>query len=230
MKKLVLLALISSCAIADTQPNPSDLTQVNSFVYGTMDSKQSAKVMLGLAGQYSEGNSFMGLLEHGYNIKDEDHTSRARYFQVFNTDTVLIQQAGLSVDYIKGWKKNGLASSDIVAMGTIGKIVTPWDSITLYPNVAYVAGKVGSKTVKGYQTNLFVSAVLSEQGLYAIFQPQWMDTNIGHKIEVKTGVGAPLSTDGKLWWDLSHTYQNAKMKNEQNNNDHVVTAGIAYYF
>ncbi|RJG47433.1 hypothetical protein [Motilimonas pumila] len=223
---LTLPWLLAPTVHAESKPDPSDLTQVNSFLYGTFDSDNTFKASLGLAGQYSEGNSFMGLVEHGYQFKDKLNNSRLRYFQVFDTGSEAVSQAGLSVDYIKGWD----AKSDIVALGTIAKVATPWQSLSIFPNLAYVTGKADGKTVTGYQTNIFASMSLGDEGDYLIFQPQWMDTNLGRKFEVKSGYGAPVSDDGKVWWDISHTYQNTKVGQAKASGDHQVALGLAYYF
>ncbi len=247
MKKVVFIALaavISGQALADTQPDPSDLTQVNSFVYGTIDNDGTLKGMAGIAGQYSEGNSFLGLVEHSTATKNnaldkKDQNTRLRYFQVLDTDLAGLPQAGFSVDYMKGWKKTNGVGSDIVALGTIAKVTTPWDSFTVFPNVAYVTGKaeadkLGSVNIRGYQTNLFGSLSIGDAGQYMVFQPQWMDTNVGSKFEMRTAYGQPVSSDGKWWVEVAHSYIRTAADGEAkmlgSDNDNQFTLGMSYYF
>lgn len=211
--------------IATTKPNPSDLTQVNTFAYGQYEG-EDARIMTGLSGQFSEGNVFMGLIEHSVNTKDSSQNSRLRYFQVLDTGLSSMPQAGASVDYMKGWD----AKSDIVALGGIAKLTTPWDALTLYPNLAYVTGKAAGKTISGYQTNLFASLAVGSSGEYMVFQPQFMDTNMGEQFKVKTGFGAPLNQAGSLWWDIGHQYEKTKANGHKAIDDHKFSVGLSYYF
>ncbi|MCG9732260.1 hypothetical protein L1D44_20990 [Shewanella sp. Isolate13] len=64
------LSLSGAAWASDTQPDPSDLTAVNSFAYGTVDNEGKLNAMLGLAGNYSEGNNFIGLVEHNVATKN----------------------------------------------------------------------------------------------------------------------------------------------------------------
>ncbi|BCN26399.1 autotransporter domain-containing protein [Vibrio alfacsensis] len=247
---------------ADSAPNPSDLTQVNSFVFGTIDNDGTLKGMVGLAGQYSEGNNFMGLIEHGTATKNnsvgkKDQNSRLRYFQVLDTDMSGVPQVGFSVDYMKGWEKTNGFGSDLVALGGIAKVTTPWDALSIFPNVAYVTGEgktkeSGSKgkiDVSGYQLNIFGSLALGESGEYIVVQPQFMHLDGKSKVngqkldgkldanvfKVKTGYGQPISTDGKWWVEVSHTYTRTNMEVKQTqfsekDNDHKFEFGVSYYF
>ncbi|MDG3086178.1 hypothetical protein P7F88_08710 [Vibrio hannami] len=267
MKKTLLATLMTVTAFtapvfaADNAPNPSDLTQVNSFAFGTVDNDGTVKGMVGLAGQYSEGNVFMGLVEHGSATKNndidkKDQNSRLRYFQVLDTDLDGMPQAGFSVDYMKGWEKSNGVGSDLVALGGIAKVKTPWESLSLFPNVAYVTGKAegdssDGKTkadLSGYQVNLFGSLSVGDAGQYVVFQPQYMHLDSTPKVngektskaeadvfKVKTGYGQPISADGKWWVEASHTYTrtDAEMKNSMldvKDNDHKFELGVSYYF
>ncbi|WP_375749109.1 hypothetical protein [Vibrio sp. HN007] len=265
MKKVVLalaMAAITSPAIAeDNAPNPSDLTQVNSFAFGTVDNDGTVKGMVGLAGAYSEGNNFIGLVEHGSATKNnvegkKDQNSRLRYFQVLDTGLAGMPQAGFSVDYMKGWEKSNGLGTDIVALGAIAKVTTPWEALSIFPNLAYVTGKAegkdgeakGKMDVSGYQLNLFGSLAVGEAGQYVVFQPQYMHINgtpeldgaKGSKTDVdvfkvKTGYGQPISADGKWWVEASHTYTRTDMeiKNPKwadKDNDHKFELGVSYYF
>lgn len=248
MKKSILAVLLLPFSAisnaADTPPDPSDLTQVNSFVYGTVDNDGTLKGIAGLAGQYTEGNSFLGLIEHSSATKantigKKDQNTRLRYFQVLDTGIDSLPQAGFSIDYMKGWKKTNGVGSDIVALGTIAKVTTPWESFTIFPNVAYVTGKaeangLGSLSIKGYQTNLFGSLSFGEAGQYMVFQPQWMDTNVGSKFEMRTAYGQPVSSDAKWWVEVAHSYTriagDSELKGLGTSNDNKFTLGVSYYF
>lgn len=208
-----------------TKPDPSDLTQVNTFAYGQYEGKD-VRIMAGLSGQLSEGNAFMGLIEHGVDTKNGRHNSRLRYFQVLDTGLSSMPQAGASIDYMKGWDQK----SDILAIGGIAKIKTPWDALSVYPNLAYVTGDANGKTVNGYQTNLFASLALGSGGEYMVFQPQFMDTNIGEQFKVKTGFGAPLDQSATLWWDIGHQYEKTIVKGLKSVDEHKLSVGLSYYF
>jgi len=243
MKALLVpvLALACGCVFAEEElaPDPSDLTQVNSFGNVVADSKDTMKVIIGVAGQYSKGNSFMGLIDHGVNTKDGSQNSRVRYFQVFDVDTAAMPQIGGSIDYMKGWKHEGM-ETNIVALGGIAKITTPWDNVSIYPNAALVTGEInksGNKqSVDGYQANIFGSIALSEDGNYIMLQPQWMDTNVGSKLEVRTSYGHPLTSDGKTWIDFNHIYTKVeaggplKVHAPVANSDNKFEIGLSYYF
>ncbi|GAB2659574.1 hypothetical protein [Vibrio panuliri] len=265
MKKLALalaVAAIASPVIAsDNAPDPSDLTQVNSFAFGTVDNDGSLKGMVGLAGQYSEGNVFMGLVEHSSATKSnefekKDQNSRLRYFQVLDTGLAGMPQAGFSVDYMKGWEKSNGLGTDIVALGAIAKVKTPWENLSIFPNVAYVKGKaqgeheVGKKKIdlSGYQVNLFGSLSVGDAGEYVVLQPQFMhldgtpkdsavkDNKLSANVfKVKTGYGQPISADGKWWVEASHTYTRTDMDVKHSaldykDNDHKFEFGVSYYF
>lgn len=220
-----LCALSFSVNAEETKPNPSDLTQVNTFAYGQMENS-TIRAMFGLSGQYLEGNVFMGLVEHSVDTKTRNNNSRLRYFQVLDTGFDLVPQAGASVDYMKGWE----GKSDIVATGIIAKVTTPWDSFTIYPNIAYVAGKTAGQTVTGYQTNLFASLAVGNSGEYVVFQPQFTETNMGGQFKVKTGYGAPLDSLGRFWWDIGHEYERNNAKGFKAIDDNKFSVGLSYYF
>ena len=242
-------------------PDPSDLTQVNSFAFGTVDDDGTLKGMVGLAGQYSEGNSFLGLVEHSTatktnSIGKKDQNSRLRYFQVLDTGVAAVPKAGFSIDYMKGWENNNGVGTDLVAIGGIAKVPTPWEQLSLFPNVAYVTGKAegsdsgvkGKANISGYQLNLFGSLALSEDGKYVVVQPQYMHLDTTPKVsntkttkfdadvfKVKTGYGQPISMDGKWWVEVSHTYTRTDTKAKKLNwsdkdNNHQFEVGISYYF
>ncbi|WP_202910150.1 hypothetical protein [Vibrio coralliirubri] len=229
---------------AEDAPDPSDLTKVNSFLWGQASNKNDLKVNLGLAGAFSEGNNYMALIEHNYNTKEKADNSRLRYFQVLDTGLTALPQAGVSIDYMRGWGKN---SSDLVAIGTIGKVATPWESFTLFPNVAYVTGNAkhdaGKIDTTGYQANLYGSLSISDWGQYIMFQPQYMhldskQNQTGAKVPVdiskmKTVYGQPFTSDGKWWFDVTHEYTNTQTKEkieDKSLNEHRFEFGVAYYF
>jgi|GEM_PF-3518342 len=246
-------------ASEDNSPDPSDLTKVNSFAFGTVDNDGTLKGMIGLAGAYSEGNNFIGLVEHGSATKNNEigkknQNSRVRYFQVLDTGLSGMPQAGFSVDYMKGWEKSNGIGTDIVALGAIAKVTTPWESLSIFPNLAYVTGSAqGDDTegkvntdLEGYQVNLFGSLSIGDIGQYMVFQPQFMrlegkskdidnqklDANV---FKVKTGYGQPISADGKWWIEASHTYTRTDMaikhtKFAEKDHDHKFEVGISYYF
>ncbi|WP_104046316.1 hypothetical protein [Vibrio jasicida] len=244
MKNVLLAAALmtSGAVMAEEshQVDPSDLTQVNTFLWGKVDTDGKLIGTLGIGGQYSEGNTFLGLIEHGTATKKDKgdkklaQDSRIRYFQVMDTGVDALPSMGFSVDYLKGWKHNG-GSSDIVALGGIGKVKTPWDAFTLFPNAAYVTGEVkngaSKKSISGYQANLFGSLTMSEAGDYLMLQPQWMDTNVGNKFEMKTSYGMPITP--VLWVDVSHSYTKVEGRNAFDgvkDNDNKFEFGVAYYF
>ncbi len=238
--------LLGESARGDETPDPSDLTKVNSFIWAQASNKNNLKVNLGLAGAYSEGNNFISLIEHDYNVKDKAHNSRVRYFQVLDTDLAAMPQAGVSVDYMKGWGKN---SSDLIALGSIVKVKTPWERLTLFPNVAYVMGAAKNEGAKfdatGYQTNLFGSVSIGDWGQYIMLQPQYMHLDAKQKgtnrkapvdvFKMRTAYGQPMSQDGKLWMDIAHEYQrtSAKVNGTRlsaTDNEHRFEVGMSYYF
>lgn len=210
--------------------DPSDLTQVNSFASGMYNSDKEATVMLGFAGQYSKGNNFIGLVEHktATTHGDDDRLAqdtRIRYFQVFDVSEGFIPQVGFSVDYMKSWKmsntEDASAGSDLVALGSIAKLHIT-DAISIYPNAAYVLGTAEADAanvkfdIKGYQTNIYGSWAITDNG-YVIVQPQYMsldvESNDGKSgnakvdiFKIKTGLGYSISSNGKYWIELSHTY------------------------
>jgi len=122
MKALLVPVLALTCgnvfAEEDLTPDPSDLTQVNSFANVVADSEDTMKVIVGVAGQYNEGNSFMGLIDHGVNTKTGAKNSRVRYFQVFDVETSIMPQIGGSIDYMEGWKHKGM-ETNIIDLGVV---------------------------------------------------------------------------------------------------------------
>ncbi|RTR38419.1 hypothetical protein EKG38_12920 [Shewanella canadensis] len=262
-KTLISIALVigfSGAAFAgDKQPDPSDLTAVNSFAYGTIDNEGKLNGMLGIAGAYSEGNNYIGLVEHAVATKNNEfgkkaQNSRLRYFQVLDTGSSVLPQAGFSVDYMKGWKSDDKdVSTDIVALGAIAKVTTPWEALSIFPNVAYVKGEAehqhGKFDLTGYQVNLFGSIAIGDMGKYLVIQPEFMhldgepsSNGKGEKVsadifKVKTGFGMPISADGKWWTEVSHTYTrtDAEMNiigtpMSEIDNDNKFEVGVSYYF
>ena len=245
--------------------NPSDLTAVNSFTSLNTDNEGKITGMLGIAGQYSQGNNFLGLIEHGVGTRSEGQgkqDSRLRYFQVLDTGAQAISQIGFSIDYMKGWSKDSGAegkspSSDIVAFGVIGKVATPWECVSLFPNIAYVTGEVkqeiddksGLKAdLQGYQANLFASIDLGNAG-YIVLQPQFMSVDVDAKADtsnatktvnvfkMKTGYGIAVTQSKKWWVEVSHTYARTSASTQLNkqterltDNDHKFELAVSYYF
>ncbi|WP_028863122.1 hypothetical protein [Psychromonas aquimarina] len=264
MKKTAaaLSLLISFGAFADSKPDPSDLTSTNSFASGIVSNDGEISVMGGIAGSYSPGNNFIGLLEHKSATKTSDdgrlaQDTRLRYFQVIDIDAGIMPQIGFSVDYMKSWKMSETndqsAGSDIAALGAIAKIKTPWESFSLFPNIAYVQGKaeVGSADaeldLKGYQVNLFGSLAIGNSGDYLILQPQYMFLDAEARdgksasgdvctFKMKSGYGAPVDDAGKWWAELSHTYTRTDAQlfrfdgAQLTDNDHLFELAVSYYF
>ncbi|WP_227993080.1 porin family protein [Shewanella sp. YLB-07] len=234
------MIVLSTSAVAseEVHVNPSDLTQVNTFISGSTSNEGDLNVMGGIAGQYSEGNNFIGLVEHTSATKPSDddrlaQNTRLRYFQVFDVSEGVLPQIGFSVDYMKSWKmsstEDASLGTDLIALGAIAKIQIS-ESISVFPNVAYVVGnaKAGVNNsefdLKGYQFNLFGSWELDDTGSYIVVQPQFMQLDIDSKdskdgksggakvdvLKIKTGAGMAFTDNGKWWVELSHTYTKTK--------------------
>ncbi|QFU23201.1 hypothetical protein FM038_014325 [Shewanella eurypsychrophilus] len=227
---IIALTVLVSIAANANEIDPSDLTQVNSFASGMYNSDKEITVMGGVAGAYSEGNSFIGLIEHKTATTTGDdgkkaQDTRLRYFQVFDVSEGSIPQVGFSVDYMKSWKmsktEDASIGTDLIALGGIAKIHIT-DAISIYPNLAYVLGKADAGEanvqfdIKGYQTNIYGSWAITENG-YVIVQPQYMNLDVestGGKsgnakvnvFKIKTGLGYSISDNGKYWIEFSHTY------------------------
>lgn len=263
---VVALANSLSFFVTANEIDPSDLTATNTFGSLITDNNGKVQGMFGLAGSYSEGNNFIGLVEHGVKTRGDEQgiqDTRLRYFQVLDTGYQGVSQVGFSVDYMKGWSKDNDAKgktpeSDLVALGVIGKVATPWESFSLFPNVAYVTGnasqEIDSKSaikadLKGYQVNLFGSIDLGSAG-YIILQPQFMslDVDFTNKelvntperadvFQMKTGYGIPFTSSGKWWAELSHTYTRTNTSElmlggteKLVDNDNKFELSISYYF
>ncbi|WP_076410643.1 hypothetical protein [Shewanella sp. UCD-KL12] len=261
-KTITYISLINIVAfpVQANDIDPSDLTAVNSFVSGVYSNDGEISVMGGIAGQYSQGNSFLGLIEHKTATKSagDSHLpqdTRLRYFQVFDVSEGVLPQIGFSVDYMKSWKmssdNDASVSTDIIALGAIAKAQLT-DSISIFPNLAYVQGRAEAGAapfdMKGYQANLFGSWSISDRGDYLIFQPQYMyldtqstDGKSGkadvNTFKVKTGYGAPITHSGKWWLEASHTFTRTSadiahigQRLDMIDNDHLFELSLSYYF
>ncbi len=257
---LSIASLFTGCIAATELPtkekvSPSDLTQVNSFVSGSLNNNKEITLMGGVAGQYSAGNGFLSLVEHKSATTHENNRlaqdTRVRYFQVFDANFMSTEQIGYSVDYMKSWKMDTEAiGSDTLALGVISKYSLT-DSLSVYPNVAYVIGKAKGSTgqqsdVKGFQTNLFASYAINDSS-YILLQPQFQQVKLSsntqstsadvNTFKIKTGFGTSMDEIGKWWLEVSHTYteNNAEIKYVDQkitgiNKDHLFDVTVSYYF
>lgn len=241
--KLAATALaltVSTASFAeDKAPNPADLTAANTFgaiqVGGDKDNKFVGG-MFGIAGQYSEGNIFLGMVEHRGSTDADNLYTRARYFQILDTEVNLFPQVGFSIDYNKAYgPKEAGGDIDTVALGVIGKLDTGMDWLTLYPNVGAVEVKFDGVKSRGYIANLFASIYMGDDGSYLMLQPQstiTKDINI-YKFEV--AYGAPMNDKGTLWWEAKAGYTKTELDSKYLEGKHKdsnteVLLGLYYYF
>ncbi|MEZ9593063.1 hypothetical protein AB4298_00360 [Shewanella sp. 10N.261.52.F9] len=253
-----LILMSASLSVSATEKvSPSDLTQVNSFISGSANNNKDISVMGGIAGSYAKGNNFIGLIEHQTetNKGRKAQDTRIRYFQVFDLNTAFADQIGFSVDYKKSWKMSSqdpdAFGTDTVAVGIINKYSLT-EKLSVYPNVAYVAGQAtgnDGKKVKlcGFQTNIFTSYEINNSS-YIIVQPQFQRADLtpsttkgaAAKVDtfkIKTGYGMSLDQAGQWWIEASHTYtrNNARIKFISNktigiDKDHLFEVTASYYF
>lgn len=237
IKFLPLLALVTFPSFAEeNQPDPADLTQTNTFVWGQVGNKDYT-LTGGIAGNFTEKFSYLGLLEHSRTWKrdsgEANDNTRARLFGTQDVEWSAISKIGLSVDYIKGHKDTAF---DTTAAGAIAKVETGLDWLALFPNLAYV--EINSRTdsslkSKGYQANLFASIYIDEEGKYLMVQPQYTNTEYVDVKKLEVSYGQPLSSDGKLWADLKIGYTKTsgkKLLAGLSDSDKQIKAGVSYYF
>ncbi len=221
----------------DKTPNPADLTQANTFASFQAGGDKNNKFVTGsagIAGQYSEGNTFLGLVEHRVTTDADNLYTRARYFQILDVESSLFPQVGFSVDYNKAYVK-GAKDIDTLALGVIGKLNTGIDWLTLYPNVGAVEIKGEGFSTRGYIANLFVSIATDDQGGYLMIQPQSTITSDVNVYKFDVVYGAPLNATGTLWWDAKVGYTKTNIHSDQvegtlRDENTEVAVGLSYYF
>jgi len=235
MKKLLVtagltLALAPNLVLAEeAQPDPADLTQTNTFLWGQAGNKDYT-LTGGIAGNLTENFSYLGLLEHtrSYDRNDEkSDNTRARLFGTQNVDWGFMSKVGVSVDYIT----NHTSGLDLLAVGGIAKVETGLDWLALFPNLAYVKAKDNNNSESGYQANLFASIYLDDAGKYLMLQPQY--TNLNDKMTTKkleVSYGQPLSNDGKWWGDVKVGHTSTHVNGHKLDDDNQIKAGVSYYF
>ena len=197
-------------------PDPADLTRPNTFIWiqggasnnETNETKSSSgigKVTGGVAGQLGSNASYLGLLEQSFDNKGTANT-RGRLFTTFDTGNSVLSKLGFSVDYIRHAK----TKDSTTALGVIGKLETPYNWLTFFPNLAAVqfestSGNNPQKS-RGYQFNLFSSLYLNDKGLYAMVAPQYTSLKDITIKKMEVSLGAPLTADNATWWDIKTSY------------------------
>ena len=149
---VIALYVLVSCSLlhADQQPspNPADLTSAQSFIWaqggassskaeGSRTSTGVGKLTGGISGAFNESSQYLALLEQGFN-NDGTADTRGRLFTVLGTGNSLVSNIGVSVDYIR----NAKSKDTTTAFGIIGKVETPVDWMTIFPNLALVESKI----------------------------------------------------------------------------------------
>ena len=238
-----LLMSHSASANEEGQPDPADLTRPKTFIWAqTGGSKVEAggkynrtgvfKISGGLSGNFSETAQYMGLLEQNFDKKGTANT-RGRLFTTFDTGNSVMSKVGLSVDYISHAKTKNTTT----ALGVIGRVETPWEWVTFYPNLAAVEAKMGKKDdkvkSKGYQFNLFTSLYLNDKGMYSMLMPQYTKLKDATVKKMEVTMGAPLTADAKTWWDVKvgYTRTEGKKKLAGNTSDGTeLMVGVSHYF
>ena len=245
--KLTNMILVAALASAPLMANenkkvdPSDLTQVNTFLWtqggyataGKGDDKVSGTNMTitgGVAGSITEDISYLGLLEHTRTSKrdfeNKDDKTRVRLFGVHSVDWGFISAVGLSADYIHGHKKTDVGGqnlkSNTQAYGVIAKVETGLDWLSLYPNLAYISSKTtisnagstfdGDLKSDGYQATLYASIKIDNNGKYMMLEPQYTDTKHFSTQKFEVSYGQPVSSDKKWWVDVKAGYEKGELK------------------
>lgn len=219
---------------ADNAPNPADLTSANTFaavqVGGDKDNKFVGGTF-GIAGQYSDGNIFLGMVEHRGTTDADNLYTRARYFQVLDTEMSLFPQVGFSIDYNKAYMPKEVGGDlETIALGVIGKLDTGLDWLALYPNIGAVEVKNGDYSSRGYIANLFASIYMGDDGSYLMLQPQSTITKYVDVYKFDVAYGAPMNDTGTLWWEAKAGYTKTKIDGLDNTDNTEVVLGLYYYF
>ncbi|SON52390.1 hypothetical protein [Vibrio tapetis] len=237
MKKLLLatgltFALAPNLVMAEeTQIDPADVTQTNTFLWGQAGNKDYT-LTGGIAGNLTEKFNYLGLLEHSRSYQQaEDHedtanSTRARLFGTQDVEWNVISKVGVSVDYIK----NHTGDFDLVAIGAIAKVETGLDWLAIFPNLAHVTLSKDNASETGYQANLIASVYLDDAGKYLMIQPQY--TNVNDKMTIKKfelSYGQPLSNNGLWWGDIKVAHTSTHVMG-QKSDDNQIKAGVSYYF
>ncbi|CAG23812.1 hypothetical protein PBPRB1967 [Photobacterium profundum SS9] len=238
--RLLMMVTSSAAVMAEAPPDPADLTQTNTFLWGQTGNNDYT-LTGGVAGKLSQDFSYLGLIEHTRtwkrDSKNVNDNTRVRLFGVQSVDFGVISSIGASVDYIEG-HKSGL---DTTALGLIGKVETSIDWLALYPNIAYVSLDMDSGGIKGksegYQANLFASVYLGDDGKYLSIAPQYMNTQYINVKKLEVTYGAPISIDGRWWFDVKGGYTRTEAivntgiaKLNVIDSDKTIKIGVAYYF
>ena len=244
---VIALYVLVSCSLlhADQQPSPdpADLTSAQSFIWaqGGMSSAKAdgnrtstgvGKLTGGISGAFNESSQYLGLLEQGFN-NDGTADTRGRLFTVFDTGNNLVSNIGVSVDYIR----NAKSKDTTTAFGIIGKVETPVDWMTIFPNLALVESKIKGEgqnlKSKGYQFNLFNSFYIGDSGLYSMVSPQYTKLNDLSTKKLEISFGGPLTDSGQTWWDIKAGYTKFKGKRLLRGaraEEADLMVGISHYF
>ncbi|MCW7556353.1 hypothetical protein NX722_27715 [Endozoicomonas gorgoniicola] len=226
------------------QPDPADLTRPQTFIWvqgGGSETKADGKTRTGigrisggLSGQFSETSQYLGLLEQEFDKKGTANT-RGRLFTTFDTGNSLVSKMGFSIDYIRHAKKKDTTT----ALGVIGKVETPWEWVSIYPNIAAVEtetkkGPKGDKVKsRGYQFTMFTSLYLNEKGMYSMIAPEYAKLKDVTIKKVEVSLGAPITEDAKTWWDVKLTYRKNEGKKKLagiKSDGTELLFGVSHYF
>lgn len=177
--------------------NPSNLTKVKTqgqLLTYTEEGEYGFKALASIGGAYKSGSQFMGMVEADF-VGGEYSSMRAQYFQVFNTGNELLTDLGMSFDYIR---PKGI-DMDLKAIGLIGRVVSPWEKVSFFPNVAYVQSDLMNNSYNGYQVNLYTSINIASNGSYLLPRIGYTDIDYSKYVNLDFVASIPITNNRRLW-------------------------------
>ncbi len=225
---LLYTLLMPSLHAEESVIDPSNLTKVKTqgqFLTYTEEGEYGFKALASIGGAYKNGAQFMGMVEADF-LGGEYSNMRAQYFQVFNTGNELLTDLGMSFDYIR---PKGI-DMDLKAVGVIGRLVSPWERISFFPNIAYVQSDLLGESYNGYQLNLYSSINIGSDGRYLMPRIGYTDIDYLKYINIDFVASMPVTSNRRLW-AITKAEQVINLGNSKDIDDSLrLSVGINYFF
>ncbi|WP_248642471.1 hypothetical protein [Vibrio crassostreae] len=225
---------------AESEPNPSDLTETSTSAYFGMSNQGDVKGSISGDFHFDNGQTGMLTVEGTMTQQGKYSDSRVQYFHVFSTENKIVPRAALSLDVID----NSMFTS--ASLGGVAAIDTGVKGLQLFPRLGVLAGEYSDASVLSFHADkkeaiggsaaFYMMYQLGEDGTYIGAWPEYNYLNGDIETSMLKStlmIATPFSNDKTRWGQLRVDNTTGYMQSQTRSidiDDTVVWANYKFYF
>ncbi|OIQ26494.1 hypothetical protein [uncultured Vibrio sp.] len=237
---ILSLAVAAPLFAADSEPNPSDLTETSTSAYFGLNNQGSLKGSVSGDFHFDNGQTGMLTVEGTMDKEGKYSDSRVQYFHVFSTESQTIPRAALSLDVID----NAMFTS--ASLGGVAAINAGIEGLQLFPRLGVLAGEYSDESVASFNVTdknalggsaaFYMMYQLGDDGTYIGAWPEYNYLNGAIETSMLKStlmIATPFSQDKTRWGQLRVDNTTGYMQSQTQSidiDDTVVWANYKFYF